>query len=491
MPDGPESSSPPLDDSLENPESAMPTPDDDAREETVAQTAAGVGETAVEETVEIDGRSTKDDAAETEKADGDSRLIDYLTGIGSPNELIVATMGILASDRKSLVEIYLKAVGAEGAKENITADSEKITKTVLEIFGFKEATIDNILKINRGESLEGKKAIDPDSDPKKESKQPVIGRFNEQGEYELLADADELAAEIGVPADIIRAAAKRHIPPERLMQAKYNPLTAQELRDEGIDWGTELPAASTRAEEDVEGIPPPPPAQDIEKLPPQELSEYIRQLDDYFDRMRQRAEEAVRSDPDSTKSPMFYAEDPILFLEAQGIRKKIEIELILANQIAEDPWALKKRLKRPGELPAQLHRLPYIGYKIGHIILARRIYKKERKQRKEEGTGRNHENGMLGFGLPKTRKILDHIKQHDNNVKVQRNKLRPTNSYQYKGSERKSARRDLAETIYQTLQQQEAFDRHSLRPLDAYQHDDFKKALEVHTARRAERHRHR
>lgn len=258
-----------------------------------------------------------------------------------------------------------------------------------------------------------------------------VGRFTADGKYEILVDPEELAKEIDVPADVIRQAAEHGIPPHILVQAKENPYAAQDLRDLGIEWGTEtLPSKPDKREDDILPI---------------------------------------------TEDPM------VRYNRTVGTQKERWVKET-SDLLADDPRTVKKMLKRPGELPARLHLIPVIGRKIGRLLLARRIYSKERSER-----DRNHEDGMLGLGVERTRHILHYVNSHDDDVRIQRNKLRRASRHQFYGEEaaQASRRRDFAERLHRILEDSSALEEDRIHPDRIVDYDDvLKPRVEEYRKRR-------
>jgi hypothetical protein len=293
----------------------------------------------------------------------------------------------------------------------------------------------------------------------KEAARPSWGEFDEHGNYILKIDPEALASEIGVPKEVILEAASKGFSPEYLMSAKGNPFVAGRLRDSGIDWGAES-TAPTYAETSVMSPAPPALPKDaedksipVEKMSPEQRQAYRNQVEEYLLSMGDGG-------------------DPVFRQAAKGVLAQIDTQK-LADEIESDPAGLKEKLKYPGELP-RLLRIPKIGHKVGHLLLAKSIIKREKK----EGETHKHEDGLLRLGLPRYRRHLAHIRGQHETVRVVKNKLRVTNRHEYQGGARKQARRDLAEIIHRAQLQQAAFEENRTRHDGIYVHKPFKEKLD-------------
>ncbi len=295
---------------------------------------------------------------------------------------------------------------------------------------------------------------------------PSWGKFDEDGTYVLTVDAEQLGAKLDIPPNIIRLAAQKGYPPEYLMSGRTNPYTTERLREAGIDWGPVL--IQVRGEGAIEKNGPPalPPKTTVEMLSPAERQDYRRRLEKYIEETK----------------------DPVFKVVARGTLKKLGVQNT-AERIETNPSGVKKELRRPGELPLMLHRV--IGYKIGHILLARAMHRQDVRERQEKAKkeglrlGPTHEDGLLRLGLPRTRRHLSYIKHHDENIRVLRNKLNFINNHEYKGEDKKAARRDLAELIERAKQRQKALAAKKTHHEDVYVHKKVKESLDDYNKTKA------
>lgn len=309
------------------------------------------------------------------------------------------------------------------------------------------------------------------------------GHF-ENAKYILDADPDKLALLIRVPAEVIVAGAEKGFAPEYLLSARDNGFTANRLREAGVNWGAPLPKEIL----DESPSKPLPPLRlaakfskapsDLEELAPAELAEFLDKTgyptkEDYMEAYRTEREKYSKEvDQHLEKIKISESGDPMMYLEAQGLRRKMKVEDI-ANDIESRPSEVKRELKRPGAIPL-LHAIPLVGRRASWLVLARSMHRKELGVRRGKGLGKNHEDGLLRFGIPRTKEYYEYIKQQDENIRVLRNKLTVLNRHEYKGPERRAARRDLAELIHRAQVDSEALREHRevLHP-SVYKHADF------------------
>jgi len=309
------------------------------------------------------------------------------------------------------------------------------------------------------------------------------GHF-ENARYNLDVDVDKLSLLIRVPAEVITAAAEKGFAPEYLLSARENGFTASRLREVGINWGPREPLnLSTEAPSK-----PMPPLRfsarfskapsDLEEMMPAELAEFLDKqgydtIEDYSEAYsNERKKFGTEVDQHLKDIKISESGDPMVYLEAQGLRRKMAVEDI-ADEIETNPSAVKRKLKRPGAIPL-LHAIPRVGRRASWLVLARGMHRKELQHRKKQGLGKNYEDGLLRIGIPRTKENYEYIKQQDENIRVLRNKLTILNRHEYKGPERRAARRDLAELIQRAIVDSEALKKHLevLHPT-VYKHSDF------------------
>jgi hypothetical protein len=318
------------------------------------------------------------------------------------------------------------------------------------------------------------------------------GEFTKEGNYQLTADPGELSKLIDVPPGVITAAAEKGFPPETLIAARYNPFTAERLRQAGVDWGVEIaePGAHPNGGERANGLHRPErlgprlpkSPEEVEAITdPDELASYledypvnsVEEYKQWYEAEYVKHRDQYKAELDNYLSTVSLdrAADPMFYLEAEGNRQAIVVEQT-ADRIEKEPHKLMRELRKPGGFPPPLRR-------IGWLALAYKMHRKELQTRKEEGLGKNYMDGLLRLGIPRIRRNWGYIKSHNNDVKVFRNKLSVWNRHDYAGPEKKSARRDLAELIERTKQRQEALDMLLINHPDVYQHEPVKKALDA------------
>lgn len=346
---------------------------------------------------------------------------------------------------------------------------------------------------------EAERIVEQEEKAEEEAVQEVLdswGSFDEEGRYHLLADPEELSRIIDVPANIIIAAAEHDIDPEYLLSARDNPYTARPLHDMGIEWGpAEMPASpETDPSRPPKPLPPmrlserlPKKPDDVEQMPEKEQENYLAQRgfstpEEYASWHEENAEAETRKvrgeyrrelGEHLDKVSLEESGDPFFYLEAEGNAKSLEVE-DMADRIETNPASVRRTLKRPGVFLLGFERIPFIGRRTSWLLLARAMHRQELRERREKGLGKNYEDGLLRLGIPRTRRNFKHIMQQDEAVRVLRNKLMPWNSYEYKGPEKSTARRDLAESIHNARTHEEAMRKHKriLHP-SVYQHAKF------------------
>ena len=274
---------------------------------------------------------------------------------------------------------------------------------------------------------------------------------------ELPPEIREKAIEHDIPINVIEAAARFGISIDYLIHAKKSPAARRRLTEHSIDWGADYRSAGP--EDSI--LPPQRPSKKLEDMDSLEREAYIGQLNNYL------------------SHDIKEVADPVFYLEARGIKKRLEVRKI-ADQIEKEPKSLRKGLKRPGDLPLEMGRIPglgHVGRAVGRLVIARSMHKKEIKELKKAGHGKSAEDGMLGIGIPRTRRNLEFLRRQDEDVRVIKNKLTLKNRYHYKGPEQSTARRDLAEFIIRTKNRQQAIKDRQLHHEDVYVHKPFKNAL--------------
>jgi|SRR3989344_4460022 len=217
-----------------------------------------------------------------------------------------------------------------------------------------------------------------------------------------------------IPENIVREAAEQGIPIDYLIHAKSSGAAGERLRKLGINWGAK-----------------------------------------------------VEPEPDAGPG------DPRIKILRQGKAHREAVQAI-QRQIEQDPGELRGTLKRSGSINfwllkpmAPLWRPLWIRAKARQIDL---------DSRQERDSNQLYDDGLLGRGSDRRRRIRKFLKRHDQEIALSRSKLNLLNRHGLNALE--SERKHLAERILRLCRQQAAIDHSRIDPFDFYDHNQFKKDFE-------------